>query len=66
MEYQKIMHLFDSTFNHPSKFRQRVGLKYMMTHAEGVIPIDKLNLRLQFWNQVYVVMVLHTYLWKEQ
>ena len=48
MEYQKIIHLFDSTSNHPSKFRQRVGLKYMMTHAEGVIPIDKLNLRLQF------------------
>ena len=34
-------------------------------HVEGITLIVKLNLKLQFGNQVYMIIVVHIYLLKE-
>ena len=38
----------------------------MMTYAECITLIAKLNLKLQCLNQVYVIIVMHIYLLNEQ
>ena len=45
MEYQKILNLLDNTPNPLSKFRNKIGLKQMMTDV--ITPIAKLNLKRQ-------------------
>ena len=48
MKYQKLMNLLDSnTLNQRTKFRTKIGLKYMMIHVERITLIVKLNLKLQ-------------------
>ena len=54
MEYQNITNFNN---NQTSKFRAEI-----MMHVEHIIPIIKLNLRLQCLSRVYVVIVIHTYL----
>ena len=36
-----------------------------MTHMERITPIVKLDLKLQRKNQVYVITLMHIYLWVE-
>ena len=47
MECQKLINLLDNTPSQSSKFSTKNGSKYMMTRAEHVTPIVKLNLKLQ-------------------
>ena len=61
MEFQKTVNLLDNMPNKPSKFKTKIGLKQMMTHLERITPIVKLDLKLQ-WGQVYVIIVMRTYL----
>ena len=44
---------------------RKIGLKQIMTHIERITIIAKLNLKLQRLNQVYVIIVMHKYLWVE-
>ena len=62
MEYQKIIHLLDNTSNQPFKFRTKNRVEIMMIQEECVTQIVKLNLR----SQTYVIIVMHTYLLKEE
>ena len=36
-----------------------------MNHGEFITPVIKLNLKLQWWGQVYVIVVMNTYMLKE-
>ena len=45
MEYKNIINLLGNTPNQPSKFRTKIGLKKMMTLAERMTTIAKLNLK---------------------
>ena len=47
MEYQKIINLLDKTSNQPSKFRTKIGLKYVMNREEHIALTVKLNLKFQ-------------------
>ena len=49
-----IIKLFDNTPNQPSKFREKIELKQMMTREERVAPAVKLILNLQ--SQFYVIL----------
>ena len=60
MEYQNIINLLGNTPNQPSKFRTKIGLKKMLTLAERMTTIAKLNLKLQCSSQVYVIIVMYT------
>ena len=59
MEYHKIILLPDNTPNQPTKLRTKNGLKKMIMHVECITPKVKLNLKLQCYNQVYVVIVMY-------
>ena len=65
MEYQKIANLLECTSNNPSKFRTRNWVEIMMNQEE-TMQIVILDLKLQCYDQIYVVMLIHTYLSKEQ
>ena len=43
MEYRKIINLLDNTPDQQSKFRTKIGSKYIMTHVEHTALIIKLN-----------------------
>ena len=60
MEYQNIIILLGNTPNQPSKFRTKIGLKKMLTLAERMTTIAKLNLKRQCSSQVYVIIVMYT------
>ena len=47
MEYQKIINLTDKTPNQPTKFRTKKWIEIMMMQMDCIIPIVKLNLKLQ-------------------
>ena len=61
MEYQKVINLLDKTPNQPSKFRTKNCVEINdNSHMERITSIVKLNLRLQCYSQVYVILVMHT------
>ena len=66
MEYQKIINLLDNKSNQLSKFRTKNGLKQMVNQEKYIIPIVTLDSRLQYLNLVYVIIVILTYLLKEE
>ena len=66
MEYQKIINLLDNKPNQLSKFRTKNGLKQMVNQEKYIIPIVTLDSRLQYLNLVYVIIVILTYLLKEE
>ena len=51
--------------NQPTIFREKIGLKQMVNNVDGIAPIAKLSLKLQWSGQVYVIIVMHRYLLKE-
>ena len=62
MEYQKIMNLFDNTPNQPAKFRTKNWVE-INDDAPGTYNTNnQVNLKLQYQSQVYVTIVIHTYL----
>ena len=66
MEYQKIINLLDNKSSQLSKFRTKNGLKQMVNQEKYIIPIVTLDSRLQYLNLVYVIIVILTYLLKEE
>ena len=62
MEYQKIINFLDNTLNQLSNLGQKIGLKEVIIHLGRKPTIVKLNLRLQCQVQVYVIIVMHTFL----
>ena len=71
MEYQKITNLLDNgvslnASNQPSKFRTKNWVEQMMNQDEGIILIVILKLKLQCLGLVYVIMLMHIYLLREQ
>ena len=68
MEYQKIINLLGDiksswyTLNQPSKFRTKNWVETMMTQVEYITKVVKLNLKLQCWNQLYAIIVMHIFL----
>ena len=59
MKYKKIINLLDNTPNQPTKFRTKVGLKWMMNHMERITLAFKLTsmlrARLCDCNDVYIL-----------
>ena len=53
MKYQKIINLLDKTPNQLSKFRPKNGLKKMINQNDCIIPIVKLDLKLQLKSSLY-------------
>ena len=47
MEYQKIINLTGKTPNQPTKFRTKKWIEMMIMQMDCIIPIVKLNLKLQ-------------------
>ena len=60
MEYQKTMNLLDDTTNQPSRFRTRDWVEINDESKEDIIVILHSKHLLQ--GQIYVIVVMHTYL----
>ena len=65
MEYQKIINLLDNTPCQPTKFRIKNWIEIIMKHVKHIKLIVKSNLKLQCSGQVYVIVVMCTYLLKK-
>ena len=65
MEYQTIINVLDDTTNQPSTFRPRNWVEILTNHEEHIMPIVILNLKLQWSGQIYVIIVMHTYMLKQ-
>ena len=63
IEYQKIINLFDNSQNEPSKFRTRNWVEINYESWEHIKPVIKLNLKLNWCGQIYVITVIHTCKW---
>ena len=66
MEYQKIINLVDNTSNQMSKFRAKNWIEINVQSREVIIPVVTLDLRPQCSSLVHVIIVMQTYLLKEQ
>ena len=64
MEYQKIIGLLDGTTNQPSKLGARNWVETYDESEERMIVV-KLNLKLSWWDQIYVIILIHTCMLKE-
>ena len=62
MEYQQIIILSNNILIKQLHFGQKIGLKLMTMQVENIKLIGKLNLKLQYQSQVYVILVIRTYL----
>ena len=62
MEYQQIIILSNNTPIKQLHFGEKIGLKLMTMQVENIKLIGKLNLKLQYQSQVYVILVISTYL----
>ena len=62
MEYQQIIILSNNIPIKQLHFGQKIGLKLMTMQVENIKLIGKLNLKLQYQSQVYVILVIRTYL----
>ena len=49
----------DKTLNHPCKFRAKNWVEINNDSRERIIPIVKINLKLQCYCQIYVITVMH-------
>ena len=65
MEYQKIINFLDNLLNKPSKFETKNWVKINDARVEHITQIVKLNLKLQYWSQFYVITMMHTKFWVE-
>ena len=63
MEFQNTINVLDDATNQTSK--QEIGLKWMINHWEHIMPIVTLDLRLQWWRQIYIIIEIHTYTLKK-
>ena len=66
MEYQKIINFLDNISNKPSKFRTKNWIKQMINQEGHITPIVTLDLKLQCESLIYGILVMHTYLLKEE
>ena len=62
MEYQKTINLLNDTTNQPSKFRAR---NWVEINDESKGRYDNSNIRFKTSMQIYVIIVMHSYLLKE-
>ena len=62
MAYQKIINLLDDTISQPSKFRTR---NWIEINDEPRVNYENNSLKLQRKYQVYVNIVMHTYILQE-
>ena len=63
MEYQKPIDLLDNTINQPSEFKTR-NLLEINDESWRTYNV-KLNLKLQWLDQIYMIIVMHAYMLKE-
>ena len=54
MEYKKIINQLDNTPNSPSKLKQKIELKYIMTHGERTTQIVNLKLVSAIFYQIFI------------
>ena len=62
MQFEKIMNLLDHAPNQSSKFKEKNLVETMLMQVKRITLIVKLNLKVQCYSQVYVIIVMHTYL----
>ena len=51
--------MLDDATNEPSEFKRKI-VKKMMSQEEHIMPVIKLNLKLQWEGQTYVIIAMHT------
>ena len=66
MEYQKIVNLSDNTLDQPSKFRTKNWVEINDESKESYGTGSDIKFKLQCLGLIYVIMLLHTYLLREQ
>ena len=64
MEFQKILNLLDITSDNKDlpKYITKNGLKFMINQKKITILTKKLELKHQCLDQIYVILVMHTFL----
>ena len=59
MEYQKIINLLENTPNQPTKFSTKNWVEKNDEQYKSTTMIFKLNLKRQFYGQVYIIIAMH-------
>ena len=64
MEFQKIINLLDITSDDKDlpRYVTKNGLKFMINQKKVTILTKKLELKHQCLDQIYVILVMHTFL----
>ena len=60
MEYQKTISLLNNKPNQPSKFKAKNWFE-IYNESRDITKIIKLDLNLQCWGQVYLIIAMHIY-----
>ena len=66
MEYQKIANLLDNTLNQPSKFRKKNWVEINDESKESYGTGSDIKFKTTMLSLIYVIMLMHTYLLREQ
>ena len=68
MEYQKTINLIDDTPNQPSRFRTKgwIETNHNLWGTNNINNQVKFKTKIMIKNQVYVIIVMRTYLLEEQ
>ena len=66
MEYQKIANLLDNTLDQPSKFRTKNWVEINDESKESYGTGSDIKFKTTMLSLIYVIMLMHTYLLREQ
>ena len=66
MEYQKIANLIDNTLDQPSKFRKKNWVEINDESKESYGTGSDIKFKTTMLSLIYVIMLMHTYLLREQ
>ena len=66
MEYQKIANLLDNTLDQPSKFRTKYWVEINDESKESYGTGSDIKFKTTMLSLIYVIMLMHTYLLREQ
>ena len=66
MEYQKIANLLDNTLDQPSKFRKKNWVEINDESKESYGTGSDIKFKTTMLSLIYVIMLMHTYLLREQ
>ena len=66
MQYQKIANLLDNTLDQPSKFRTKNWVEINDESKESYGTGSDIKFKTTMLSLIYVIMLMHTYLLREQ